>query len=155
MTLFGFFLGLHIVSGTICLMVGLAAAFSKKRRGRHTFFGELYHGAYVVVFISAVVTAMMHWEQDAYLFYIALFSYGMALFGYLARKKRWHNWIAKHIGGMLGSYIGIVTAVLVVNVANMPIIADWPAFIFWFLPTVVGTPIIMAVRGRVKRKGLI
>lgn len=146
--MFGFFLTLHIISGTLCLLVGLAAAFSKKQRGRHTFFGEIYHGSYVVVFISAVVTSIMHWEQDAILFFIALFSYGLALMGYLARKKRPHNWLVKHIGGMLGSYIGIVTAVLVVNVDNIPIINEWPAFLFWFLPSIIGTPIIINVRRR-------
>lgn len=151
MTVFSIFLTLHIMSGTLCLIVGLLAAFSKKRRGRHTFFGEIYHGSYAVVFISAVATAVMHWQQDAYLFFIALFSYGLALFGYLARKRRWHNWLAKHIGGMLGSYIGVVTAVLVVNVSNVPFFSEWPPLLFWFLPTLVGTPIIIAIGRRVKR----
>ena|SRR5699024_11103951 len=94
---------------------------SKKQEGRHTRFGELYHGLYVLVFVSAVVTSMMHWDESAYLFFIALFSYGLALFGYLARKRLVKNWLIKHIGGMLGSYIGIITAVLVVNVANLSV----------------------------------
>src|SRR5699024_4592108 len=103
MTLFGIFITLHIVFGSVCLIVGLLAAFSKKQRGRHTLFGELYHGSYVIVFISAIVTSIIHWHESAYLFYIALFSYGLALFGYVARKKRVHNWLPKHIAGMVGS----------------------------------------------------
>src|SRR5699024_7375630 len=59
-----------IFSGAICLVTGLVAAFSKKRRGRHTLFGEIYHGSYVLVFITALVTAVMHWDQSAFLFYI-------------------------------------------------------------------------------------
>ncbi|CAM3103158.1 DUF2306 domain-containing protein [Filibacter tadaridae] len=152
MTVFGFFLTLHITFGTLCLIVGLIAAFSKKQRGWHTFLGELYHGSYVVVFISAVVTSVMHWQESAYLFFIAFFSYGLALYGYQARKRRSHNWLPKHIGGMLGSYIGIVTAVLIVNVSDIPILNEFPTLIFWFLPTAIGTPIIIAVSRRIKTR---
>lgn len=152
MTVFGFFLTLHIISGTLCLIIGLIAAFSKKQSGRHTFLGELYHGFYVIVFVSAVVTSVMHWHESAYLFFIALFSYSLALFGYLARKRHVRNWLPKHIGGMLGSYIGIVTAVLVVNISDIPIVNEWPALIFWLLPTVIGTPIIIAVNNQVKSR---
>lgn len=152
MTVFGFFLFLHITSGSLCLLIGLAAAFSKKQRGKHTLFGELYHGFYVVVFLTAIVTSLMHWPEDAALFFIALFSYGLALSGYLARKRRPPNWLAKHIGGMLGSYIGIITAVLVTNTPNIPVISSWPPVIFWFLPTVIGTPIIIAVGNRTRQQ---
>lgn len=152
MTLFGVFIMLHIVFGSICLLVGLVAALSKKRRGWHTFLGELYHGSYVIVFISAIVTSIIHWEESAYLFYIALFSYGLALFGYVARKKRVHNWLPKHVAGMIGSYIGIVTAVLVVNISSIPVVNEFPALIFWFLPTVIGTPIIIIISNRVKKE---
>ncbi|MGM8212019.1 DUF2306 domain-containing protein [Virgibacillus sp. W0430] len=148
MTVFSFFLTLHIISGTVCLIVGLIAAISKKKRGWHTSLGELYHGAYVVVFITAIVTSIMNWQDSAYLFFIALFSYGLALFGYLARKRRTHNWLPRHIGGMLGSYIGIITAVLIVNISDIPIVNEWPALIFWFLPTIIGTPIIIIVTQR-------
>ena|SRR5690625_230299 len=148
MTVFGVFITLHIISGTICLIVGLLAVFAKKQRGWHTFVGELYHGSYVVVFLSAIVTSVIHWEESAYLFFIALFSYGLALFGYLARKRRSQNWLPKHIAGMVGSYIGIVTAVLIVNISKIPIINEWPVIIFWLLPTIIGTPIIILLTRR-------
>src|SRR5699024_10906220 len=105
MTVFGFFLFLHITSGSLCLLIGLSAAFSKKQRVMLTLFVELYHGFYVVVILTVIVTSLMHWFVDAVLFFISLFSYGLALIGYLARKRRPPNWLAKHIGGMLGSYI--------------------------------------------------
>lgn len=155
MTVFGFFLTFHIISGIICLVVGLVAAFTKKKSGWHTFLGELYHCSYVVVFVTAVITSVMHWQDSAYLFFIALFSYGLALFGYLARKRRVRNWLPKHIGGMLGSYIGIITAVLVVNISTIPVINEWPPLIFWFLPTVIGTPIIIMVNNRVNTRSIL
>lgn len=151
MTVFGFFLILHIASGALCLLVGLMGIFAKKRRGNHTILGEIYHGSYVAVFLSAIVTSLMHWPEDAFLFFVALFSYGLALFGYLARKRQPPNWLAKHIGGMLGSYIGILTAILVVNTPNIPIINEWSPVIFWLLPTVIGTPIIITLSRKVKQ----
>lgn len=92
--------------------------------------------------------AIIHWSESAYLFYIAIFSYGLALFGYLARKRRWKNWLPMHIGGMSGSYIGIITAVLVVNGTNMPFLSQIPFLWLWFLPTLIGTPIIIIVNNR-------
>lgn len=150
--MYDFLLVVHIIAGMVCLVIGLCAAFSQKRRGKHTRFGEIYHGSYVFVFVTAALMAMMRWEQLAYLFYIALFSYALALSAYLAVKIRWKNWIGLHIGGMLGSYIGVVTAVLVVNVSSISIFNGMPALLFWFLPTIVGTPIIFGVRKRFDAK---
>lgn len=89
--------------------------------------------------------SIVNWSESAYLFYIALFSYGLALLGYLARKVKWNNWMRAHIGGMLGSYIGIVTATLVVNVDKIPVLNELPILLFWFLPTIIGTPIITMI----------
>ncbi|MDQ6595022.1 DUF2306 domain-containing protein [Bacillus salipaludis] len=146
--MFSVFLVTHIVTGAVCLVSGLLAMFARKRKGRHTMSGEVYHGAYVLVFVTALVMSVLHWQESQYLFYIALFSYGLALYGYVAVKRKWKNWLGAHIGGMLGSYIGIVTATLVVNVPRIPVLKEWPVLVFWFLPTVVGTPLIMRVGRR-------
>ncbi|WP_256218480.1 DUF2306 domain-containing protein [Bacillus sp. MUM 116] len=143
--MFSVLLGIHIVTGAVCLVSGLFAMFAKKRKGRHTVAGEIYHGAYVLVFVTALVMSVLHWQESQYLFYIALFSYGFAFYGYVAVKRKWRNWLGAHIGGMLGSYIGIVTATLVVNVPRIPVLNEWPVLVFWLLPTVVGTPLILRV----------
>ncbi|WP_349409310.1 DUF2306 domain-containing protein [Pseudalkalibacillus sp. SCS-8] len=140
-----YFLIVHIITGIICIIVGGLAAGVRKRKGKHTLYGEIYHGSYVLVFITAVVMSIWNWNESAYLFYIALFSYGLALMGYLARKRMWKNWMRMHIGGMLGSYIGIITATIVVNISKVPVLNELPVLIFWFLPTIIGTPIIAAV----------
>lgn len=145
MLLFNVFLITHILTGTICLISGVFAMSSKKKRGKHSVFGEIYHWSYVLVFITALIMSIIHWEKSQYLFYIALFSYGLALLGYLAVKKKWGNWIGAHIGGMLGSYIGIVTATLVVNIPSIPVLNELPILLFWFLPTIIGTPLIFNV----------
>ena len=151
MTVFSLFIVLHIVSGSICLLVGLMAVFAKKHRGWHTYLGEIYHTSYVVVFISAIVTSIIHWEASSYLFYIAIFSYWFALFGYMAGKRRRKNWIVRHIAGMIGSYIGIVTAVLVVNISEQPLFSNLSPVFFWITPTIIGTPIIIIVANKMKQ----
>jgi putative Ca2+/H+ antiporter (TMEM165/GDT1 family) len=148
--LFNIFLITHIVTGVICLISGVTAMSSKKKRGKHTFSGEIYHWAYVLVFISAVVMSIVHWEDSAYLFYIGIFSYALALLGYSSSKMRWKNWLGSHIGGMLGSYIGIVTATIVVNVPKMPVLNELPSLLFWLLPTIIGTPFIFRVGNKYK-----
>jgi len=142
----------HIVSGAVCLLTGLFAIRAKKRKGTHTKTGEIYHYSYLVIFITSVVMAIYNWDESAYLFYIALFSYGLALYGYLARKLKWKKWLTSHIGGMLGSYIGVITAVLVVNQSKIPVVQDIPSLILWFLPTIIGTPLIIKVGNKYKPK---
>lgn len=138
--MFNVFLITHIISGTICLISGLFAMSSKKsRKGKHPFYGTIYHSFYVVVFITAVVMSITHWAESYYLFYIALFSYAFALRGYLAIKRKWKNWLRSHIAGMLGSYIGIVTVTLVTNGHNIPILNECPHLVMWILPTIIGT----------------
>ena len=124
----------------------------KKKKGKHPLSGEIYHWSYVLVFISAVVMSVMHWEESAYLFYIGVFSYALALFGYLSAKMRRKNWLSGHIGGMLGSYIGIVTATIVVNIPKVPVLNELPVIIFWLLPTIIGTPFIYKVGLKYKPK---
>lgn len=142
----------HIIAGAFCLFIGLISFSAKKQKGIHTLIGEGYHLGYFIVFISSVGMAIINWTESAYLFYIAIFSYGLALFGYLARKLRWKNWLPKHIGAMAGSYIGIVTAVLVVNGMDIPLLNKIPVILLWFLPTIVGTPLIILTNQRFNKK---
>ena len=150
--LFNLFLITHIVTGFICLISGIFAMSFKKKKGKHPVSGEIYHWSYVLVFISAVVMSVIHWEESAYLFYIAVFSYVLALLGYLSAKMRRKNWLSGHISGMLGSYIGIVTATIVVNIPKVPVLNELPVIIFWLLPTIIGTPFIYKVGEKYKPK---
>ncbi|MFC3882377.1 DUF2306 domain-containing protein [Bacillus songklensis] len=151
MNVFQILLIIHIIFGIICLFSGAISMFAKKRKGTHTKWGELYHASYVVIFITAIILSILRWEEIAYLFYVALFSYSFAIYGYLACKRRWKNWMHHHIRGMLGSYIGAVTALLV-NVGDMiPLFNLLPKLWFWFLPTIVGAPLIYMVGLRFRR----
>ncbi len=150
--MFHLFLITHIITGLVCLITGVVAMSSRKKKGKHTVSGEIYHWSYILVFVTAVVMSILHWEESAYLFYIGVFSYALALLGYLSAKIRWKNWLGSHIGGMLGSYIGIVTATIVVNVPKIPILNELPPLLFWLLPTIIGTPLIFKVGKKYKPK---
>ena len=143
-------LAAHITFGTTALILGPLAMRATKRRGAHTRLGETYHWLMLGVCVSAATLSVLAWHRIWWFLPIAVFSYGNALLGYAAAKRRWPGWLRAHIGGMGGSYIALVTALLVVNLGRELAIA-------WFLPTVVGSPIIAWVivevdRGRRPRR---
>jgi uncharacterized membrane protein len=135
MTLHEPVLALHIAAGSVGLVLGPLAMLATKRRGPHTRLGEAYHWTMLAVCVSAAALAALDWGRLWWFLPIAAFSYANALVGYVAVKRRRPGWIRRHVGGMLGSYIALVTALLVVNVGDrLPLV--------WFLPTIVGSPLI-------------
>ncbi len=138
---------IHIAAGVSGLVLGPVAMGARKRRGGHTRVGEAYHWVMLTVCLSALALAIEHWERLWWFVPIAVFSYANALVGYLAAKIRWRRWLIAHIGGMCGSYIALVTALLVVNAQPAPL---W----LWFLPTIVGVPLInRTIERRLGRSG--
>jgi uncharacterized membrane protein len=137
-------LALHIATGTTGLILGPLAMFATKRHGPHTRLGETYHWVMLGVCLSAAALAILDWHRIWWFLPIAVFSYANALVGYVAAKRRPRGWLRAHIGGMCGSYIALVTALLVVNAGqSLPVV--------WFLPTVVGSPLIAWVINEVDR----
>lgn len=128
-------LALHIAAGTTGLVLGPVAMFAAKRRGRHTRVGEAYHWVFAVLFVSAVALALLNWHEVWWLALVGAGSYAFALLGYMAAKRRRPGWLIAHVSGQGGSYIAMVTALLVVNLGTESPLA-------WIAPTVVGSPII-------------
>jgi uncharacterized membrane protein len=137
-------LAMHIAAGTTGLILGPLAMRATKRRGPHTRLGETYHWAMLAVCLSASALAILDWHRIWWFLPIAAFSYANALLGYLAAKRRRRGWLRRHVRGMGGSYIALVTALLVVNVGQQLPIA-------WFIPTIIGSPIIVWVLNEVDR----
>jgi len=135
MTLHEPVVALHVAVGSLGLLLGPLAMHATKRRGPHTRLGEAYHWTMLAVCLSAAALAALAWSRLWWFLPIAAFSYANALVGYVAAKRRRRGWIRSHVGGMLGSYIALVTALLVVNIGDrLPLV--------WFLPTLVGSPLI-------------
>ncbi len=130
------FLILHVLCGCAGLIIALGAFASKKRKGIHTILGNIYHWIFLILALSAVVLSLLNWERLWWFLPIAFFSYVFALVGFLAAKFKWRNWLRHHLTGQGGSFIAMLTAVLVVNFGS-------GNFLVWFLPSIVGTPIII------------
>jgi len=132
----------HIALGTAGLILGPVAMTARKLPGLHTKAGEAYHWVMVGVCVSAGMLAILDWPRLWWFLPIAVGSYGFALLGYVAAKRRWNGWLRAHLTGQGGSYIAMSTAVLVVNWETLTgtrgVASPWA----WALPTVVGSPII-------------
>ena len=73
---------------------------------------------------------------------LAVLAYGLALLGRAAPQWRARAWLRAYAHGQGGSYIALVTALLVVATAGPPMV------IAWVVPTLVGLALI---ERRVKR----
>jgi uncharacterized membrane protein len=137
-------LPIHVAAGSAGLVLGPVAMFSTKRRGLHTRVGTIYYWVFVALFISAVGLAALDWSELWWLALIGAGSYGFALLGYLAAKRRWRGWLISHVSGQGGSYIAMTTALLVVNLGTASPLA-------WIAPTVIGSPLIAYVNTQIAK----
>jgi hypothetical protein len=69
---------------------------------------------------------------------------------YLVPPKDALHWMRMHIGNMLGSYIGAITAFLVNQSEHIPI----PGVFLWLGPTAIIVPIIVMELRKYKPKKL-
>ncbi|HEU5318268.1 MAG TPA: DUF2306 domain-containing protein [Chloroflexota bacterium] len=139
---FAALLALHVAAGLTCVITGAVALLSKKRRGRHPRYGEVYYWALGVVFVTATGMAVLHWPQNAYLFVLGSVAFALGSLGYAARKRRWRGWLTLHIAGMSGSYVVLLTAFYVDNGPHLPVWQRLPAIAFWVGPSAIGLPLI-------------
>ena len=92
--------------------------------------------AVLAVSLTAVALAALDWSALWWLSLLAALSYGLALLGLLAPSRQGRGWLRAYAHGQGGSYIALVTALLVVSL-------DGPASTAaWFVPTLVGLPLI-------------
>ena len=135
-------LTLHILLGFAALALGPAAMLARKGPGLHPRLGELYHAAVLGVCASAASLALLDWHRLWGFLAVALGSYAFALAGYAAAKLRFRRWLQVHVVGQSGSYIAMVTALLVVNWQGLFGEAGRSSFWPWAIPTLIGTPLI-------------
>jgi hypothetical protein len=136
-------LAIHIPFGIACVLAGLVALLSKKQSGRHPKFGTVYYWSLTVVFVSAGVMTSLRWAEDYHLFILGTLSFAAALFGRMARRRRWNGWVRLHILGMGLSYILMLTAFYVDNGKSLPLWKELPTLAYWILPSAVGVPLIV------------
>ena len=130
-------LSLHVAAGTLGLVLGPVIVWAERgpphRRSR---VGGTYHWAVLAVALTAVGLVALDWPTLWWLLPLAALSYGLALLGRLAGSLRRRGWVRAYAHGQGGSYIALVTALFVVSL-------DGPAATAaWFVPTLVGLPLI-------------
>jgi len=141
----------HIGSGFTAVISGGLAASAKKRPGRHPGAGRVYLWALGGVFATATVMAAIRWHHDWHLFLIALLAFGLALYGWRARRHRRPGWPTRHAIGLGGSYIALFTGFYVDNGPFLPLWNRLPHITYWLLPAAVGVPLIFLALRRFTR----
>jgi hypothetical protein len=134
-------LAVHVLAASVCVVAGAAAATARKRPGRHPRAGTVYVWGLLVVVVSAGVLAVIRWQQDRQLFFVAVAAAGFGFTGWWARRRRPRRWLVWHGGGMAGSYIVLLTGFYVDNGPHLPFWDRLPPALLWLLPTAIGVPI--------------
>jgi hypothetical protein len=135
-------LAVHVLAGLTCVVAGALAATARKRPGRHPKAGQVYLWGIGVVFATATIMAVIRWREDWHLFAIATVAFGLAMFGWRARRRRRPGWTRRHAIGMGGSYIALLTGFYVDNGPQLPLWDRLPHWTYWLIPTTIGVPLI-------------
>ena len=131
--------GVHVTFAFAAVICGTVAMLSPKGRGKHFNFGSAYFWALFGVFATMSTLAAMRWAEDYHLFILGALSFASAYMGRMAIRRRLPRW---HLTGMAASYILMLTAFYVDNGKNLPLWRYLPQIAFWFMPSIVGLPLM-------------
>jgi signal transduction histidine kinase len=141
-------LGVHVTAGALGLLLGAVVIWSGRESPLLDRGSGAYHWIVLVVSLSAVGLLALDWPELWWLALLAAFAYALALLGYLAPRRRFGGWHAAYAHGQGGSYIALVTALLVVALTVDGPVGGAAAALAWVLPTLVGTSLIERWRRR-------
>jgi uncharacterized integral membrane protein len=136
-------LAIHVLAGLTCVVAGIIAMFSKKKKGQHSRAGTIYYWGLWIVFITASLMAFARWREDYHLFILGVISFLSAVIGRRSLRKKWKRWSIYHISGMGISYIFLLIAFYVDNGRFLPVWKDLNPIVYWLLPPVIGFPILI------------
>jgi hypothetical protein len=145
----------HVMVGLACVVTGVFAMLSPKRRGWHPRFGTMYYWCLVVVVLSASALASMRWQENYHLFVLGVLAFAAGFVGRTAMRRGWPGRVQVHLTGMAISYIVLLTAFYVDNGENLPLWKELPPLTYWLLPGAVGLPVVAYALVRYRRHGQI
>lgn len=137
-------LAAHVAAGCVGLAVGAWVIWRSRDRPVTDARAAVYHWSVAAVALTSVALVALDWPTLWWLVLVAAISYGLAAVGRLASRRRRTGWQYAYVHGQGGSYIALVTALLVVSLTvDGPIDGD-AAVSVWTLPTLIGTAMIRA-----------
>jgi cobalamin synthase len=145
--LFLAFLAIHVVAGLTAVVAGAIAALTRKGSPRHIRAGRTFYRAITVLFVTAVALTAMRPRQDYHLLIIGVVAFVAAVAG-VQHRRRHRPGDTGHIAGMGIAYIAMLTAFYVDNGPHLPLWDRLPPLAFWFLPSLVGAPIVIRAIAR-------
>lgn len=125
-------LAVHVVAGTAGLLLGPFTLLVHRRHGL-AVGGGAYQAALAVVVVSALGLVALSPERFWWLAPIALAVQAAALTGVWLRRRRRRGWAGWYVRLVAGSYVGLLTALLVVS---------WSSPLAWVLPTLLGVGLV-------------
>jgi hypothetical protein len=130
-------LSLHVVLGTAGLLLGPAWLVARRRGRPACGLAVAYQVAVGSVALTAGFLAVTG-TGLTWLLPVAVATEALAVSGALARRRGWSGWPSWQPHLLGGSYIALVTGVLIAETGNP---------VFWLLPALVGqVPIAVAKR---------
>lgn len=123
----------HVAAGATGLLLGPLAIAAALHAGRRTVAALAYQAAVAVITTTAVGFAVLDWRNWWPFVILAVGTEAAVAAGWWARSHRSPGWHTRHVRLICGSYISLVTALLVVS---------WESPLAWVLPTVVGTVLV-------------
>lgn len=149
-------LAAHVVAGTVGLLLGPAAMLRDTRRfaaGRRgcSRSSDAYHAVVLAVCVSAVALVVLYRPELWWLTIVSLLTCGLAVLARRSAAGRHRLWAHGYAHGQGGSYIALVTALVVVALTVDGPVRGAAVLLPWLLPTVVGTVSIEAWRRRLDR----
>jgi uncharacterized membrane protein HdeD (DUF308 family) len=79
----------HILVGIICVVAGIAAMLSQKRRGRYSTFGTIYYWCLSVLVVSATGLSLVRSTENYHLFFLGALSFIVATIARIALRQSW------------------------------------------------------------------
>ncbi|WP_132994235.1 hypothetical protein [Gordonia zhaorongruii] len=143
----------HIVVGAAALVVG---PFAMRQDVRRFNAGERatgpisasYRWLVLTVCLSATALVISYRTELWWLIPVSLLTYVLALLARVSADHRFPGWSHGYVHGQGGSYIALVTALVVVALVVDGPMAGSAALIPWLVPTVIGTVLIEIWRRR-------
>lgn len=149
-------LTVHILAGTAGLVLGPVAMYHDTRRFEAGQAGTgrasgVYRSAVVLVCATAVGLVVENRPELWWLVAVSVLTYALAVLAKESAARRYRGWTHGYAHGQGGSYIALVTALIVVAVT-----VDGPAtgtaqLVPWLAPSAFGTVLIEMWRRRLDR----